>query len=229
MNYVYLLAIAPIFLIWVCLYGIRKDQRLEMLHVGVLIGFLSVVTSYLWWTTDWWTPPTLFGTTVGIEDFLLGFLTGGIMSCGFEILNKHYDFKHNHTHTHVKAWLVVALVGITMSVLFWIFGLESAISCFLSLCVGIIATLMFRPDLWKIAIGSGMVTLVASIPFYYFVSLYPAWVEATYPFEVMTGIRIAGLPLEEFIFWFLAGCLFGPFYELQHGYGHKKTRRKSGR
>jgi len=34
---------------------------------------------------------------------------------------------------------------------------------------------------------------------------------------MLSGHRITGIPVEEIIFWFLAGFLFGPFYEYWQG------------
>jgi hypothetical protein len=60
-----------VFLLW------RKDQQHEMLKVGFLVGVLSVITCYLWWIQDWWSPQNITGTKIGVEDFLIGFFAGG--------------------------------------------------------------------------------------------------------------------------------------------------------
>src|ERR1035437_8729952 len=85
-KYIYLLALIPFCLIWVFLFTKRKDLRKEMLSVSILIGILSVVTSYLWWTKDWWRPLTVTGTVVGIEDFTMGFASGVIISIIYNFL-----------------------------------------------------------------------------------------------------------------------------------------------
>ncbi len=60
--------------------------------------------------------------------------------------------------------------------------------------------------------------VVASLAFYYpIILLSPGWVETTYMLEKLSGILITGVPLEEFIFWFLAGVIFGPLYEYWQG------------
>ena len=45
--------------------------------------------------------------------------------------------------------------------------------------------------------------------------IHPDWIEITY--SMLSGERFIGIPIEELIFWFLAGLLFGPFYEYWQG------------
>ena len=75
-GFVYLLSLLPILLLWSVIFRIRPDERNEMLVVGIFLGVVSVVSSYIWWTNDWWRPETITGTRVGIEDFILGFFPG---------------------------------------------------------------------------------------------------------------------------------------------------------
>mgnify|MGYP007100182178 CR=1 FL=1 len=79
-EYGYLLGTLTLIIIWVIFYILRRDLRKEMVFMGLMIGVLSFVSGYHWWTVDWWRPATITGTRVGIEDFLIGFGSGGIMA-----------------------------------------------------------------------------------------------------------------------------------------------------
>jgi hypothetical protein len=78
--YAYLAGSIALFTIWLIFFLVRKDLRKEILTMSWLIGILSVVTGYYWWTVDWWKPPTLTHTIVGVEDLVMGFSAGGIMA-----------------------------------------------------------------------------------------------------------------------------------------------------
>ena len=59
--------------------------------------------------------------------------------------------------------------------------------------------------------------LVVSISFYIIPVLFSReWIHHTYSF-VLSGIRLVNIPIEEFIFWFLGGAFWGPFYEFWQG------------
>lgn len=84
----------------------RKDLRREIFFISILISIISVLTSYCWWTKDWWRPNTVTGTIVGIEDFIIGFTAGGIMSVIYDfIFNKGYqkiNLKHNPLNIYLS-------------------------------------------------------------------------------------------------------------------------------
>jgi hypothetical protein len=143
------------------------------------------------------------------------------MSSGYEIMRKLYDVpdlyfkKIGKTH----AFLILTALAFICSLLFWGLGLPSAFACFAAIAFAGVYILIIRFDLWRISLGSGLVTLFCLLPFYIFlITLAPEWIIATYPFDVLTGLRIYGVPIEEFIFWFLSGTVFGPFYEVMNGF-----------
>jgi hypothetical protein len=88
--YAYLAGSLVLFAIWLVFFLLLKDLRQEMLTMSVLIGVLSVVTGYVWWTVDWWKPPTITRTIVGVEDLVMGFAAGGIMAGAYEVLFRRH-------------------------------------------------------------------------------------------------------------------------------------------
>jgi hypothetical protein len=183
--------------------------------MSIFIGVLSVLTSYFWWTVDWWQPENITHTKVGIEDFIMGFVTGGIMSVIYTIVfNKKYKKQH-HKKIILGSAMMLALAIITFVIIelgattFW----ASVISMS---SVGIII-LLIRRDLLVNSIASGALMVALSLPFYLLaLVLNPVWYEATY-LHGLSGITLLSVPIEEFIFWFLAGFLFGPLYEFVEG------------
>lgn len=223
-KYVYLFALAPFCLIWATLFLIRKDLRKEMLLVGIFIGLLSVLTSYFWWTIDWWRPATITGTIVGVEDFLMGFTAGGIMSVIYKVIRNdssynRYKFKFYKLSTII---LMLFMAGATTWLTF-VIGLTTFWSSLIAMLSVALFIMYVRRDLIVDSVVSGLAMMIISISFYLVASgISNTWVNSTY-LHGLSGARVANIPIEEFVFWFLAGMWVGPIYEYALG---KKLRRK---
>ncbi len=216
-KYVYLLALIPFCLIWLFLYAKRKDLRKEMIFASIFVGILSVLTSYFWWTRDWWRPLTITGTVVGVEDFIMGFTSGGIMSVIYNfLLSKTYSKPKVKINFLSVIFLLILMACLTFY-LFLIVGFTSFWSCVVTSVFTIISIDYFRRDLIIDSLISGVSMLIISTSFYLTVlSLSSTWVDATY-LQGLSGLRLWTIPIEEFVFWFLAGMWVGPFYEYSFG------------
>lgn len=217
LQYGYLIGVAGLFVPWVILYFLRRDLRKQMLIMSFLIGLVSAGSAYFWWTVDWWHPQTITHTKVGIEDFLAGFTSGGIMSVLYEtIFSKKYYWFGNTTYLKGK-WILVLLFLLT-SFLFWFVGTSSFWSAIISMSFVALVELYLRRDLIVQALftGAGMAVITSFFFYYPIILLLPNWVSITYDSQ-LSGLAITGIPIEEIIFWFLAGILWGPFYKYWKG------------
>lgn len=216
-NIVYLFALLIPCLIWFLIFLKRKDLRREILLGSSSIGILSVLTSYLWWTTDWWKPLTITNTIVGVEDFLLGFFMGGIMSVIYSfILNNRYN-KETTIHNVKEAYLLVILMGGITSFLIGVINMTSFWSSTISMSLFVILILFLRKDLFFNSLFSGIFMVIISLSFYaIIIFISDTWISNTYIYE-LSGIRFFNIPIEEFVFWFLSGMWVGPFYEYCYG------------
>ena len=206
---------------------LRPDLRREMLVMSLLIGAFSVVTAYYWWTYDWWHPPTITGTRVGIEDFLMGFTSGGIMAVAYEVLFKKKYYKRKAHHHCPGGLTILFMLGFFTSWLVWGVGLTSFWASSLAMLIAAGFFFCYRKDLFLNGLLSGVLMAVISFAFYFTIMLIsPDWIGITYSFEHLSGLFIVGIPIEEIIFWFLAGVVFGPFYEYWQGEYLRRTTRK---
>jgi len=216
-KYVYLIALIPFCIIWTSLYSSRKDLRKEMFSISVLIGVISVLTSYFWWTKDWWKPQNITGTIVGIEDFIMGFTSGGIMSIAYNYLLKNGYSEYRTKQRFFSAILLMIFMVFLMFYLLLITGLTSFWSCVTTLMATILFLDYSRKDLLFDSLISGVSMMFISMLFYLVILLLSnTWVDNTY-LQGLSGIRFVNIPIEEFVFWFLAGMWIGPFYEYVYG------------
>lgn len=191
-----------------------------MVLVSLLLGLLSVATAYYWWTLDWWHPATFTGTRVGFEDFLMGFASGGIMAVAYEVAFKKSLYRVRvsggaHRPDHITLLLLLAFLT---AWLFWGVGLTSFWASTFAMLVTAGVLVYFRRDLFMNALMSGFLMMVISSIFYLSIMWFsPTWIAVTYTVDTLSGVSLYGVPIEEFIFWFLSGLVFGPFYEYWQG------------
>lgn len=211
-NFVYLVGTFPLLVMWLIIFFWRKDLRKEILWFSIPMSFMSMITSYIWWTVDWWQPLTVWGTKIGVEDFIVGFTSGGLMAVLYEVIFKKKLYKRKTSIKNTDKSLLLFLLVQLMCWFFYGIGLTSFLSSSISLIVGSILMLLSRRDLITNALASGVLMTVAVLPSYYVIILINSqWVDRTY--SMLSGLRVTGIPIEELVFWFLVGFLFGPFYE----------------
>ncbi len=216
-RFVYLVALIPFCLIWALIFSIRKDLRKEMLFMSTIIGILSLLSSYYWWTVDWWRPLTITGTRVGIEDFIMGFTSGGITASLYEVVFKRGLYKRKLHHHAGAGFTILLFLSQTIMWLFWGVGLTSFWASTISMMLTALIIMVVRKDLILTSFLSGVLMVLISFSFYLTILfISPQWVNQTY-LSGLSGIRIINIPIEEFIFWFLFGLVFGPLYEYWQG------------
>ena len=128
------------------------------------------------------------------------------------------NFYKRKLHHHITGGLTLLfLLAQTTMWLFWGVGLTSFWSGIISMSLIASIMLIVRKDLVKNAVLSGILMTLISLLFYYTVLIIsPEWINNTY-LSGLSNIHITGIPIEEYIFWFFAGLVFGPFYEYWQG------------
>lgn len=181
MKYSYLFGTLLFFIPWVIIYWKRKDLRQEMWVLSVLVGGVSVLTSYTWWTDNWWDPQTITGTKVGIEDFLLGFANGGVAAAIYSFLTGKIYFSKSSGSRNLEAVLVPGLMFVVIALLHGYFEINTFYSLSVAMFISGIYFLVLRPDLFKMSIMSGLLMALLSLPVYWFSELIsPGVIEASW-------------------------------------------------
>jgi hypothetical protein len=213
LQYIYFFGSIVASLPWLVVFFFRKDLQREMLVMGLLFMVPAVIAEYFIWTVDYWRPITLEGTRIGFEDILLGFTNGGLIAICYEFFLGKKHLLLEKKNTNVSALLIFLLLVFVLTLLFWGFHVNSSIATPISFLVAVTALLLLRRDLIVYSLVSGTITMIGSIPVYIILEyLSPKFVNKTWLIGNLTGITIAGIPIEDLIYYFTLGCLLGTFY-----------------
>jgi hypothetical protein len=218
LKYAYLAGALVSFIPWAILFWHRKDLRKEMLVMGIFAAVGSLATAYFW-TADWWRPQTITGTRIGIEDFILGIPVGGVAAVLYEEIFRKRLYRRNPQMHSESIFLLLSLTFIFFLILFWGLHFTSFFACVVAFLIISAVLIFLRRDLFFCSIISGFLLTIIILPFYYFLMIFsPGFVEGTYQFKTLSGIRITGIPIEELIFFFFLGCTTVLIYEYWWGF-----------
>jgi hypothetical protein len=210
--YAYLVGTCIFGIAWLPLFIYRKDLRREMLVMGTIIGLLAPLWAP-WFLVDYWSPA--YALWFGIEDFLYGFFTGGIISVIYEeFYAKRFSVRKLSNRNHI---LHIALIALATALAFHIgviTGINSIYAAILSFIALFIGIAWYRSDLIVDGLVSG--ALFASVTFLFslvYAALYPGIIEAWWHLGNLSGVLVEGTPLEELLWAFCMGMAGGPLYE----------------
>jgi hypothetical protein len=216
-QYTYLLMGVIFAVLWAILFIWRKDTRKEMLLMSGIFGFAGPIADLLY-TIDWWNPLTLSGTRIGFEAFFVGFVIGGVSAVIYEdIFKKRVKIrKISKVEDEIKNLNFGLFIGLALVLFFslFFFGLNSFQSTILSLLIPTLIIWYKRKDLILDSIFTGIILVfVASTVYTILEFLTPGWIQSFWLFENVPNIIILNLPIDDIIWYFLAGMFIGPLYE----------------
>lgn len=147
------------------------------------------------------------------------------MATLYEVLFKRTFYKRK-MHHHMSGGLTILLILAQMTSWFvYGIGVTTFWASTIAMTAVAIIMLVIRKDLFINSLLSGILMAAVSFLFYFFtILLSPNWLKVTY-LSGLSGIRLIGIPIEEFVFWFLAGMVFGPLYEYWQGERLKRLTR----
>lgn len=213
--------------LWSVLFFGRKDLRREMLIVSLLIGIAGPVSEY-WYTQDYWQPQTFTGTVAGLEDFLFGFFVGGIASAIYEgAFGRRFAKRKDRSH-HWSWFLLpmVALLIFSLNLLVSI-GLNSIYASVITFIGAAGVMVYYRRDLLVDSLMSGLlVGAIMFLGYLVFLSIFPQAVHRWWFLNNISGILVAGIPIEELMWAFGWGMFAGPVYEFFAGLRFKKSAKR---
>ncbi len=219
-HYAYLVLDLLLLPVWLALFALRKDLRKEILIGGLAFGVIAFLTEPLF-IRDYWSPqyvaPLFWGNIpIGsFEDFLYGFFKGGIASAIYEFVfslrfrktpDAHYKWAH-----FIIPFYVVGFAVFLGTNLHW--GINSMYASLIASGVCFLFILWYRRDL----IVDGFVSGLFLIGVWFgvlllFQLLYPGIIDSWWHLDNLSGIRLAGVPIEELYEALLVGAIGAPLY-----------------
>ena len=182
-----------------------------------LLGFTEPL-----FVPEYWSPPSLFDLAVktgfDIESLIFSFGVGGIAVVLYERI---FRMRHEvipqsiqHGWRHRYHFWAIASAPIIFVILLFATELNPIYSSAIALIAGGLIAWYCRPDLKKKMIAGAF--LFFALYFLFFLTLiamYPGYVERAWNLDVISGILIFGVPLEELMFAFSFGFLWSSMYE----------------
>lgn len=206
--------------IWFFIWILIPRSRKEMFWVSLFTMPFGLTEPLF--VPEYWNPPSLFNlaTTTGfdIESLIFCFAIGGIGSVLYEsiVAGTHRKMTRHEMHKKRHRFHKLALASsfIVFLILYSITTLNAIYTSIIAMFVGGIAAILCRPDLKKkIFVGSLTFLFLYFIFFLLFNITYPGIVSAVWNLRALSGVLIAGVPLEELLFALTFGMLWSSFYE----------------
>ncbi len=222
-RYTYLWLGFSFLVVWLILFFWRKDVRKEMLIMSGIFAFPGFLAD-LAYARDWWKPLTITETTLGVEGPLVGFAIGGIASVLYlEVFSKRLRAKR--TKDDFSLYGLLGLVMVLFLGMFFLLGINSFLTTIVSLGLPTLFIWQRRKDLIVNSLLSGILLLLVAVLVYTLVELLtPGWVQSFWYFQNVPNIVILNVPLDDIVWYLLAGMFIGPLYEWWKG---KKTIRNT--
>jgi hypothetical protein len=227
-RFTYLFGSSLFLIPWLLIFFIRKDLRKLMIINGLLALVLGLIFQYFFWTKDWWHPYTITGTRVGIEDILHGFLGGGVGAClYFYVFNKKLKTLNLLSRRRLTLLIVLVFAGFILVSFLVKFLKLSSFTATAMAGVGASLVLAFsNKELIKNSIINGALMVVLVIPIYLLmIYVTPNFIDKTWVTKNLIGLWFLGVPLEDYVYYFIIGT--GSFLIYPFLFGYRKLSEDS--
>jgi hypothetical protein len=189
-----------------------------MLFISLMFGIAGLFVQWVY-IQDWWHPLTITNTLVGFEDFLFGWIMGGIAAVVYEeIANKKLKREEKIEKVLKSHFLYsiipTTLLGVLFFGSFFILKTSSFLASIIGLGIPIFYMWIKRKDMIVPSLLSAfLLALVGLIWFLVPAIITPGWVKHYWFMENLSGITFLSAPIEDLIWFFLTGAFIGPLWE----------------
>jgi Lycopene cyclase len=214
-------------LILLLIWGIVR-HRIKSREIKKEMLVVSICTSFLGFTEPlfvpaYWNPPSLFDlaqrTGFDIESIIFSFAIGGLGYALYMVFfpvghepamprDERVDARHKY---HLPLLLSTPVIFVIL-----LFGthLNPIYISVIAMVLGGLATWYCRPDLVKKMLVSAILFLcLYTVYFFTLIALFPGYVERVWNLPAISGILVAGIPVEELLFALAFGFYWSTVYE----------------
>jgi hypothetical protein len=203
--------------LWALLFGLRRDVRREMCVMSCVAVVIGLPHEYWLWTRDWWHPPNLTHTRVGFEDVLYAIGTAGALSSIYPVVTRR-RLLPGAAPGRLMAVMPLVIHFALPFLLVFVVGTHSFVACALATCAALLWILPSRPDLiGPSVINAGLGLLISFSCFWLIEWLAPGFVAAIWDLPKLSGVLVAGVPIEDLGWYAYTAALFGVYYKYATG------------
>ncbi len=218
-QYVWLVWASAFLIPWGVLYWLRPADRRPMLKAS-LVTMPFGLTEPLF-VPEYWSPPSLFdlAATTGfdIESLIFCFGIGGVGVVLYNALTRQTlaevpsSERHASRHKFHRFILITPFILFVPLVLLPWNPIYPSLVC---LFIGALAAIWCRPDLkLKCFVGGGIFFVYYVVFLIGLELLSPNYIERVWNLEALSGVSVAGFPIEELAFAFTFGMYWSTAYE----------------
>ena len=218
-KYAYCYLAGALFNLGLCglLYALRKDMRREMWTMSLIAVVTGLPHEYWLWTRDWWHPPNLTHTRVGIEDVLYAIGTGGALAAIYAVLWRR-RLENGPAPSRLAAATPLIINFTLPYLLVSLAGVHSFVACAAGTFGALFWILPSRPDLIGPALINVGLGLAMSFSCFWLIEwLAPGFVAAIWDLPKLSGVLFAGVPIEDLGWYAYTAALFGVYYKYATG------------
>lgn len=214
-RHVWLIWSIAFLLVFLLIYALQPQQRATMLRTGLGTALFGLTEPLF--VRAYWNPPSLFDlaqrTGFDIESVIFAFSIGGIAAALYNLATRQASrpvVPTGRHRFHRMALALPALVFVTLAFAGW----NPIYPALIAMAAGGVGAVLCRPDLTTKTLAGGLLFF----GFYAFLMLgleigAPGYIEQVWNLPALSGLRIAGIPLEELLFGFAFGLYWANVYE----------------
>lgn len=184
-----------------------------MVAIGAFGAVAAPIQEIFWYSKDYWHPHEL-GLELLFADFIFGFSALGIAAVLYEIILNKAGQETEEKRPYLFFFLVLAgILGMGILQPF----MNSIYAAIISIFCGWLIVLYFRKDLLVPSLLSGVsFTFLMFMLHKVFLHFWPELVTEWWKLQNLS-VLIAGIPLEEYLWFFSAALVAGSSYKLWKG------------
>jgi len=205
--------------IWLAIFLAMPAARKRILLVSLLTAPFGLTEPLF--VPEYWSPPSLFDlartTGFDIESIIFSFAFGGIGVVLYGLIFQKREIKISkeemHKPRHRFHKLAIASPVIVFLFLYYTININPIYTSAIAMLTGGIATILCRPDLKKNVVVGGILFAGFYFLFFELINIIFPYFINSWNFEVISGIKVLGMPLEEVMFGFTFGMMWSSVYE----------------
>jgi Lycopene cyclase len=204
--------------VWLALYWRYPAGRREMLVMSGIFVVIGVPMELLIYSKDWWHPETISGTTVGIEDVIYSIGNGGYMAALFGAVFRGQPVPARAAPGWLARLAPLAAISLLPLALFYGLGVHSFVGTTIGSLIALGLILAKRRDLIHVGLVTAGIGTALAIPVYFIMeAVFPGWIAATWDLRRLSGILVAGIPLEDLVWYLYTSALWSTYYKFATG------------